>query len=562
MLHRRQWLGWLTAAGIGTPTFQRALSQLASTQDKLTAEMIAQAQWISGTQLSAEEQEAIVGLVDNDRKQMQLVRAIEMGPDLPPALHFQTLAASGPSGESPPRRQARPTDVQALPRPTQADDLAFLPLTELSQLIQSRQITATELTQLYLERLKAYDPILKCVVNLTEELAMKQATAADRELSAHHYRGPLHGIPWGAKDLMAVCGYPTTWGIPDAREQKFDYNATVYERLVEAGAILVAKTSLGAIAMGDQWFGGMTRNPWNPKQGSSGSSAGSASATSAGLLGFAIGSETLGSIVTPSTRCGATGLRPTFGRVSRSGCMPLSWSMDKIGPIARSVEDCALIFDAIHGADGRDPTAIDRPFQWPIAIDWRSFRVGRVRRENESADEDVWQAIADLGCQVIDVTLPADYPLRAMTSAINVEGAASFDRPLKEGKTEGWNSWTQIFRAAQFLTAVDYIQLMRLRRKLMHDYEQAIQGIDVLVNGGDLIHTNLTGHPSVVFPFRLRNRNEVDQPQSVIITGHLFDESRLLAFGQALQQRAPAWLKRPPIITWLEKFNAGELEIK
>ena len=274
------------------------------------------------------------------------------------------------------RSHVEPIETAAGKRPSSDDALAFLPLTELAALVRTRQVTARELAELYLARLKRYDPALHCVVNLTEELAMKQAEAADREIAAGRYRGALHGIPWGAKDLIAYPGYPTTWGAIPFKTQTIDTKATVAARLDAAGAVLAAKLSLGALAMGDRWFEVMTRNPWNKAQGSSGSSAGSAAAVAAGLVGFAIGSETLGSIVSPCRRCGATGLRPTFGRVSRHGCMTLAWSMDKLGPIARSVEDCALVFGAIHGADGYDASAVDRPFNWPSCRETKSFTVG------------------------------------------------------------------------------------------------------------------------------------------------------------------------------------------
>src|SRR5205823_5688539 len=252
----------------------------------------------------------------------------------------------------------------------------FYSVRQLAELVRSRKVSSTDLIQMYLERLKRYDPILKFVITLTEDRALAQAKEADRDIASGKYRGPLHGLPWGAKDLLAVKGYRTTWGAGGFEDQKIDEDATVVQRLDAAGAVLVAKLTLGALAQGDKWFGGMTRNPWNVKDGSSGSSAGSASAAAAGLVGFAVGSETLGSIVSPCTRCGVTGLRPTFGRVSRHGCMTLSWSMDKLGPIARSVEDCALIFGAIHGADGFDAAAVNRPFSWPLARDLRSLRIG------------------------------------------------------------------------------------------------------------------------------------------------------------------------------------------
>ncbi len=272
--------------------------------------------------------------------------------------------------------------------------------------------------------------------------------------------------------------------------------------------MLVAKLSLGALAMGDQWFGGKTRNPWNPVRGSSGSSAGSAAATVAGLVGFSLGSETLGSILSPCTRCGATGFRPTFGRVSRAGCMPLSWSMDKIGPICRSVEDCALVFDAIHGADGLDATANNYPFQWPLQTSVKGMKVGYGKSRKPLAEREDLATLQELGCELVELDLPTDIPLRALTSIIDVEGASVFDQLLRNGETEGWNQWPEIFRAANQISAVDYVRFQRARTLLMLEFEQAIEGVDVLVNMRDLVHTNLTGHPSIVMPVGYREADD------------------------------------------------------
>ena len=445
-------------------------------------------------------------------------------------------------------------------RPESGDALGFMPVSELSALVRSRAIRSVELAKIYLERLKRYNPMLRCVVNFTESLAMEQAERADRELDAGVYRGPLHGIPWGAKDLISVSGVPTTWGMPVFKDRVLDETATVAERLRDAGAVLIAKLSLGAIAMGDRSFGQMTRNPWNPKQGSSGSSAGSASATVAGCVGFSLGSETLGSIISPSTRCGATGLRPTFGRVSRHGCMPLSWTMDKIGPICRSVEDCAVVFGAIHGADGRDQTAVNQPFQWPADLNLRGLRVGVVRRENADSGREEAKILEDLGCKLVEIQLPKDYPLRAMIQVIDVEGAETFGGLLRSGQTDGWNDWPNIFRSAHFMSAVDYLKIMRVRRKLMLEMEQVMSQVDVMFNCSDLLHTNLTGHPSVILPWRVTEREGVRRPQSAIFTGHLFDESRLLAVANAFQRLVDGHLQSPPLDAWMEQFNAGTLD--
>lgn len=559
MLSRRHLLGLLTATGIGSPILHRALAQLAADQSEISEEMIRQAQWISGIQLTDEQQAALVRAVNGNFQQLAALRKIEVDFGIPPAVQFQALA--GPVGKPVSlSRAVEPSETAALPRPESNDDLSFLPLAELAQLVRTRQIRSQELTQHYLDRLKKYDPLLRCVVNYTEELAWRQAEQADRELAAGIYRGPLHGIPWGAKDLMAVAGYPTSWGIPGFRQRQIPETATVVERLNEAGAVLVAKLSLGAIAMGDRWFGQMTRNPWNPKNGSSGSSAGSAAATAAGCVGFSLGTETLGSIVSPSTRCGTTGLRPTFGRVSRHGCMPLAWSMDKVGPICRSVEDCALVFAAIHGADGRDPTATSRPFDWPTPIDLRRLRVGVLKRGEDTPTREDEAILRDLGCQLVEVELPQGYPLRAMTQAIDIEGAEIFQKLLWDGQTEGWNDWPDIFRAAHFVSAVDYLKLMRVRRKLMLEMEQLMQTVDVLFNCNDLIHTNLTGHPAVVLPWEIAERDGVRRPRPATFAGQLNDESRLLAVAHAFQKRVTGHLQRPPLDAGLEQLAAGTLD--
>ena len=385
-------------------------------------------------------------------------------------------------------------------KPDSKDDLAFLPVTSLAQLVRTRAISSTELTKLYLERLKKYDPVLKCVVTLTEELVLKQAEAADREIKAGKYRGPLHGIPWGAKDLIAYPGYKTTWGAGPYKDQTLDTKATVVRKLEEAGAVLVAKLSLGALAMGDRWFGGMTRNPWNVKQGSSGSSAGPASATVAGLVGFSIGSETLGSIVSPCSRCGASGLRPTFGRVSRAGCMTLSWTMDKLGPICRSIEDCALVLGAIHGADQLDNASVTRPFRWPLGRELRSLRVGYVEDKQAAKDRAELQVLRDLGVTLVPIQMPTKYPAETST-ILDSECAAAFDELTRKGIDEGIGTWGNTFRQGQFIPAVEYIRANRVRTMLMKEMEALFEKVDLYVGGYfDLGITNLTGHPTAVMP--------------------------------------------------------------
>jgi Asp-tRNA(Asn)/Glu-tRNA(Gln) amidotransferase A subunit family amidase len=420
-----------------------------------------------------------------------------------------------------------------------------MPLTELAALIRTRKISSMELTRLYLGRLEKYDPLLKCVVTLTPETALEQAARADAEIAAGRYRGALHGIPWGAKDLIAYPGYPTSWGAPPFKDQVFEQKATVAQRLEQAGAVLVAKLSLGALAMGDRWFGGMTRNPWNPEQGSSGSSAGSASATAAGLVGFAIGSETLGSIVSPCRRCGTSGLRPTFGRVSRHGCMSLAWSMDKLGPICRSIEDCALVFGEIHGFDGKDPSAIDRPFHWPPRRNLQTIRVGYPENGKALKDREELAVLKELGVEMVPIEVPHFLPAGALTIILNVESATVFDELTRKGITEGLNSWPSTFQQGQFIPAVEYLRANRVRTILMKEMEKVMQEVDCYVGGNDLTITNLTGHPTVVLPAGFNNNGAIETPYSVTFTGQLWGETDLLTVAHAYQQASGQHLKHP-----------------
>jgi Asp-tRNA(Asn)/Glu-tRNA(Gln) amidotransferase A subunit family amidase len=417
----------------------------------MTKEALIGAEKVAGLEFTDEERELMLSGLAELREDYAKLREVAIGNSVSPALHFNPVLP-GMGLPSPPsrRRNSRPVLTK---RPGDDSELAFLPVTELGNLIRIGEISSEELTALYLDRLKKYDDELHCVITLTEERAVAQARQADRELARGIWKGPLHGVPWGAKDLLAVRGYPTTWGAAPYKDQVIDEDATVVERLDEAGAVLVAKLTLGALAWGDVWYGEKTRNPWNTEQGSSGSSAGPGSATAAGLVGFSIGSETWGSIVSPSTRCGVSGLRPTFGRVSRNGAMALSWSMDKLGPMCRSVEDCALVFDAIHGADGLDPTAVDYPFVWDAELDVRSLRVGYLKSlfeerpefDDETSDEDRaraldWHALdlgtleilESLGIELIPIELPVP---RSTTSPARDATTSSCVRSRTPGPT-------------------------------------------------------------------------------------------------------------------------------
>jgi Asp-tRNA(Asn)/Glu-tRNA(Gln) amidotransferase A subunit family amidase len=543
---RRLILKGLAGLGLGTATWRRALAVQVAEAAEITPAMIANAEWIAGIELSDEERETITRSVQRVVNDIRDLRSVPLGYEVTPCLSF-SAAPWLPVTQNVRRHQARPVESRASRKPDTERALAFLPVTELSALLRSGQVTSTELTRLYLDRLRKHDPLLRCVVTLTESLALERAARADREMASGRWRGPLHGIPWGAKDLIAYPGFPTTWGAPQFQHQQVADPATVARRLDEAGAVLVAKLSLGALAQGDQWFGGQTKNPWNPEQGSSGSSAGSAAAVAAGLVGFALGSETLGSIVSPCRRCGATGLRPTFGRVSRHGCMSLAWSMDKIGPIARSVEDCALILDAIHGFDGHDPTAVDQPFRWPSARPLGQLRVGYVPAADAAEDQTQLEVLRSLGVRLVPIRLPDQYPVQAVTMMLGTEAGAVFDPLTRAGDLDGLNSWPNSFRRAQFVPAVEYLRASRVRTLLMRQMRELFEQVDLYTAEDDLALTNLTGHPTVVLPNGLRQRDGARTPTAITFTGRLFGESELLAVAHAYQQATGHHLDHPDV---------------
>src|SRR5262245_3288375 len=481
------------------------------------------------------------------------LRAVAIDNSVPPALRFDPGAPS--AARSP--RQPSPAAASPAPQaPVDPQDLAFAPITSLARLIQSRQVSSVELTDLYLRRLERYDPALRCVVTLTADLAIEQARRADAETAAGRYRGPLHGIPWGAKDLLATRGIRATWGAAPFVDQVPEYDATVVERLRDAGAVLLAKLTLGELAWGDVWFGGQTKNPWNLEEGSSGSSAGSAAATAAGLVGFAIGSETWGSIVSPATRCRVTGLRPTFGRVSRHGAMALSWSMDKLGPICRSAEDCALVFAAIYGPDGNDNTVVDAPFNWQPDIRLPGMRIGYLKAASDDEpgqaanDQHVLGTLRQLGAELVSIELP-DYPIEAMSFILAAEAAAAFDELTRSGRDEllvrqEQQAWPNVLRQARLIPAVEYIQANRLRTLAMRAMDAVMAEIDLYVGfgGTDLLLTNLTGHPAVVVPTGV---TETGTPTSITFTGKLYDEATILAVARAYQDATTFHLQRPPL---------------
>lgn len=524
---------------------------------------VAAAARVQGLEFTPDERELMSRDVADHLENYRNLRQVQLENSVPPALLFNPIlpgivnlgarvAPGAGGGRGTPLRRG----PAVFTRPANSTDLAFQPVTILSELVRTRTVSSMELTDLYLDRLRRFDPQLSCVITPTENLAREQAARADREIAAGRWRGPLHGIPWGAKDLLATRGIPTTWGAEPYRGQVPNEDATVVRRLEEAGAVLVAKLAVGALAWGDVWFGGTTKNPWKPDQGSSGSSAGSAAATAAGLVGFAIGTETLGSIISPCTRCGASGLRPTFGRVSRHGAMALSWSMDKVGPIARSVEDLALVLDVIRGPDGRDPTVVDAEFDWSAASDWRSLRVGYDKaafdasRDEKKYDEAVLATLRSMGVRLVPITLP-DLPATDMLITLEAEAAAAFDELTRSNqdaqlKRQTADAWPNVFRAARLIPAVEYIQANRARTLLMRQFDSVMAGIDCYVTpsfgGITLRATNLTGHPTVVVPSGFRPDGT---PVSVSFVGRLFGEAAALSLAKAYQDEA-GWTRRRP----------------
>lgn len=456
----------------------------------------------------------------------------------------------------------------AVALPANRDDLAYYSIPQLASLLKHKKLTAVALTQLYLERIKRYDDQLLSVITITEELALKQARQADREIAAGNYKGILHGIPYGVKDLMAVEGYPTTWGAAPYKDQIIDYTATVVKKLEAEGAVLIAKLVSGSLARGDVWFGGKTKNPWDLTQGASGSSAGPGSATAAGLVAFSIGTETLGSITSPSTRNGITGLRPTYGRVSRHGTMSLSWSMDKIGPMARSAEDCAIVFQAIYGKDPKDPTTNSAPFNAQIkAID--QLRVAYIKDDIDADKSDGGDNLREalkvfemMGVKPTAISLPKDYPYAVFDIILRAEAGAFFDELVISGATDDMVEQTQGSRAnslrqSRFIPAVEYLQANRQRRRLIEEINTLFKDYDVIISptfrGRQLFITNLTGHPVISVPTGFDKRG---RPTSLTLIANLYDEGSILAMAQAFQQQTDFDDQHPPMFSGNPKIES------
>ena len=584
------------AGGVAAPALGRQAQQDAP--PRISRETLDCGEKIFGVDFNEADEEAALRGVNRSLEAFEQLRKIEIPLDTEPAVTFRPyLPGRKPGPGATPG--ARIKVALAAPRRFDSvEDLAFLPVTALAPLIQRRDVSSTELTRMYLFRLKTHGTRLNAVVTLTEELALAQAAQADREIRAGKYRGPLHGIPWGAKDLFATKGIPTTWGAGPYEKQVFDYDATVVERLREAGAVLVAKLSLGALAQGDRWFRGQTKNPWTPdhpqRGGSSGSSAGPGAATAAGLVGFSLGTETRGSIISPSAVNGVVGLRPTYGRISRHGAMALSWTMDKIGPMCRSVEDCALVFNAIYGPDGRDDTVVDAPFAWNPEVPLSRLRIGYIESEFDvtrdagggaapagrggrgqaegrgaagsgagapSAAElralreahlkilnDALDVYRRAGATLHPIALPGTQLASTISFILATEAAAAFDDLTRTDgiRDPSLGSWPNTFRTHRFVPAVEYIRAQRARTLLIRQMEELMATYDVFLSptrSDSLGLTNLTGHPAI----GLRAGFHDGAPVELMITGKLYGEGTLLRAALAYE-RATKWhLETPPL---------------
>lgn len=587
VLSRRRFLGACSATGITSALLPGVLWARVQDQNasRITAAMLADALRVSGLDFTEDEQKQMLAGLNQNLARYDDLRKITIGDSVAPPMYYSPLVPGVRLDRT--ARPVRMGRVPALKRPANLEDIAFWPLTHLAELVRTRQVTSTELTTMYLARLHRYNPTLNCVVTFTDELGLKQAAEADRDIAAGRYRGPLHGIPWGCKDIIAVPGFTTTWGSGAFRDQVIEKEATVVRLLREAGAVLVAKLTSGELAQGDRWFGGRTNNPWNVKEGSSGSSAGPASATAAGLVAFGIGTETSGSILSPSTVCGVTGLRPTFGRVSRYGAMTLSWTQDRLGPLCRTAEDCAVVFQAIARADERDLSVMDLPFNWDVGADLRALKVGYLEAAFGEAERDAeWkrndeQALAvlrTLGVTLEPFALP-DMPLNVLGGILGAESAASFDASLRSGRLNQLTNPGRAngFRSSRLVPAVEYLQAQRVRAMVMEQFAAAVTKFDVYIapymamrggtGGGPgggapalpagppptprpsairdhFQVANVCGYPAVSVP---NGFTAEGLPTSVTFLGRLYNEAAILALAKAYQDKA-GWHKKIPTL--------------
>lgn len=523
---------------------------------EITPQSIDGASDLIGLTFSPAEKDSMINTLKNQLNNIENSRKVELDNSIAPSLVFNPLPQGfHPSTEQMPLNWGLEKEIEL---PTSDVDIAYTPVHQLAVLIKSKKLTSERLTKIYLDRIKAHSDTLQCLITLMEDSALEKAREMDAELAAGKYRGPLHGIPYGIKDLLAVKGTKTTWGAMPYKDQKIEETAEIVTKLNDAGAVLVGKFTLGALAMGDVWYGGVTKNPWNLKQGSSGSSAGSASAVSAGLVPFAIGTETLGSIVSPSTRNGVTGLRPTYGRVSKHGAMALSWSMDKIGPISRSALDNGIVLSVINGKDENDASSIAAAFNYDASLDPKKLKVGyfkpffETERTSEN-DKKVLEELQNLGIELHPLELKTSIQAGPIVMMLMVEGAAAFDNLTRLGwddqlVAQHKNAWPNLFRAARFIPAVEYVNLSRQRTLLIQEMHELMKDYDVVVTpsfgGPQLQITNLTGHPALCMP---NGFNDNGSPTSITLLGNLFEEDKLVLLGNYLQQNTDWQAKRPPL---------------
>jgi len=524
-------------------------------QEKITKEYVENAEKIIGLEFTEAERDSMLDALSEQLNNYLNIRKIKIDNSIPPAILFNPIPVGFKIDNK--QKPIRYSEYSYAKLPENFDDIAYYSIGELAYLIKTKKITSTQLTKFFLERLKKYGPKLYSVVTLTEERALEEARKADEEISKGKYRGMLHGIPYGVKDLLTTKKYPTTWGAEPYQNQIIDEDATVIKKLHDAGAVLVAKLSMGALAWGDVWFGGTTRNPWDTTKGSSGSSAGSAASVSAGLIPFAIGTETWGSIVSPSTVCGVTGLRPTYGRVSRTGAMALSWSMDKIGVICRNAEDLAIVFDAIRGKDGIDQTLYDASFNYNPEINLKKLKIGYLKNDFDSDypfhknDSLALEKLKELGAELIPLELPY-ISTEDLAFILSAEAAAAFDELTRSNqddllKRQIKNAWPNVFRAARFIPAVEYINANRIRYLLIQEMKKIFDKVDVYISpswkGNNLLTTNLTGHPCVVVP---NGFSKNGTPTSFTFIGNLFEEAKLISLAKAFQSATDFHKQHPP----------------
>ena len=570
MFDRRSFLSYFSGVGLSSTLLPGVLwaklesaAPAAEPDPKVTIEMLKEACAVAGVRFTDQQLAAMLQGVNANLVKYGEIRKTPLDNSIAPPIYFNPIVPGTKIDLV--KKPIHPSAAPRVTRPGNLESVAFWPVTQLAELVRSKQVSSRELTEMYLARLKRYNPKLLCAVTIAEDFGLRQAGEADREIAAGHYRGPLHGIPYGIKDLASTKGIPTTWGAAPFKNRVIDEDATVVTRLRDAGAVLVAKLATGELALDDQWFGGQTKNPWDLSMGSQGSSAGPGSATAAGLVGFSIGTETGGSIMEPSGICGVTGLRPTYGRVSRAGFMTLTWSLDKIGPMCRSVEDCALVLHAIQGPDDRDLTLHDVPFNWDASLDIRNLRVGYLKAafsdtrqtpQVEANDAAALEKVRGLGVKLIEVALPQHADLDIGVIIYGEGNAALYDPIETQPGTLVRQDRVANQHSLRLLPAMEYLNAQRIRTLLMQGMAQMTEPVDVYLvpfDYGDYTPnpvanlntsvTNLTGHPAVCVPHGF---NEKGNPTSITFVGKLFGEAPMLALAKAYQDASGWHLKHPP----------------